>query len=301
LRKQSHCVPDSDNADVGKRNNLITLLEIFKGAFFMNKSLRLTESAIMIAIAFVLSILTVARMPFGGSISAFSMLPVVIIAFRYRTAWGLLAALTFAVLQLVMGMRNLTFVTGALSVVTVIMLDYIVAYVMIGLSGVFRGKIKDQGIALAAGALMACALRYTCHVISGATVWAGVSIPNVDSIQFSLAYNAAYMIPETLLTVVGAYFAGKAFTLTEPHVKRMPLEQSALNNIYAAIPFSFGTIISFILLFGMMQSREGFDITAVAEADIYSWLPPIAVFAVGIIGSVILKIGLKKTQKNEII
>ena len=44
----------------------------------MKKSLRLTESAIMLALAFVLSMVKVVDMPFGGSVTAFSMLPIIV-------------------------------------------------------------------------------------------------------------------------------------------------------------------------------------------------------------------------------
>jgi thiamine transporter len=253
----------------------------------------------MIAIAFVLSMLRVVDMPFGGSVTAFGMLPLVIIAYRYKIKWGLLAGLTFSALKLVMGLRNLSYATSATAGVAIILLDYIVAFTIIGLAGVLRGKVKDHGTALAGGALIACTARYACHVIVGCTVWAGVSIPSTDGLIFSMAYNASYMVPETLLTVIGAYFAGKAFTLTEPRVKRVPMERSSLINIYTAIPVSLGTVISFIMLFGMMQTKEGFDITAVANADIYRWITLAAVFAVGILSGLILRISLKQSIVSE--
>jgi thiamine transporter len=264
----------------------------------MNKSLRLTESAVMVAIAFVLSMLTVLRMPFGGSVSAFSMLPVAIIAYRYRWKWGLLVGITFGVLQLVLGLRHLQWATSAAAVVAIILLDYLIAYALVGLSGLFRGKTKDHGTGLAFGSLLACVLRYICHVAVGATVWAGLSIPNSDALIYSLAYNAAYMVPETLLMVVGAFYAGKVFTITEPQIKRVPLEKGALNGIYSAIIFSFGTVIAFIRIFALMQTNEGFDITNVANANIYDWITIAAIFAVGVAGSLIVKASLKPSARS---
>jgi thiamine transporter len=259
----------------------------------MNKSIRLTESAIMIAVAFVLSMMAIARMPFGGSITAFSMLPVALIAFRYKTAWGLFAGFTFAVLQLTMGLTNLQWATSATAVIAIILLDYIVAYVVVGISGIFRGKIKDNGTAFAFGSLFACVLRYISHVVVGYFVWAPMLDPAPDNlIIYSIIYNAAYMVPETLLMVVGAYFVGKAFTLTEPEIKRIPLGKGAFVNFYSVIPVSIGMVIVFVRIFGMMQSREGFDVTLLGSADIYAWITIAVIFTVGLLASIILRVTL---------
>ena len=110
----------------------------------MKKSLRLTETAIMIALGFILSMLKINDMPFGGSVTVFSMLPVIVVAYRYGTAWGLLAGFAASFLQMLMGLKNLTYATSGAAVIAIIMLDYIVAFAVMGLGGIFRGKIKDQ-------------------------------------------------------------------------------------------------------------------------------------------------------------
>ncbi|MDR0197287.1 MAG: energy-coupled thiamine transporter ThiT [Oscillospiraceae bacterium] len=264
-----------------------------------NKSLRLTESAVMVSLAFALSMLQIIPMPFGGSVTAMSMLPVAVAAYRYGTPWGLLTGFAFSLLQLIMGMKNLTYATSAAAAIAIILLDYVMAYTVIGLSGVFKGKIKDRGNALATGVFTACLLRYICHVISGCTVWAGVSIPTSGGLIFSLAYNSAYMIPETLITTVGAYFAGKAFTLTEEQIKRVPMERGALINLYTAIPASVGTVFAFVMIFAMIQTEDGFDITAAASAGVVEWVPVITVFAVGILAAAVIRFALKRKTPNQ--
>lgn len=265
----------------------------------MKKSLRLTESAVMLALAFVLSLIKVIDMPFGGSVTAFSMLPIAVIAYRYGTAWGLLTGFTYSVLQMLMGMKNLTYGTSAAAVVAIIMLDYIVAFTVIGLSGIFKGKIKDQGISLAAGTLVACVLRYLCHVISGCTVWAGVSIPDSDGLIYSLAYNATYMIPETLLTITGAFFAGKILTLGSEQIKRLPMEKSSLKNLITALPIVLSAVIAFAVICSMMQSEAGFDITALADTEIYDWISVIVVIAVGAAAGLIIRFTAFREKNAE--
>lgn len=263
----------------------------------MKKSLRLTETAIMIALGFILSMLKIIDMPFGGSVTAFSMLPVIIIAYRYGIPWGLLAGFAAGLLQMLMGLKNLTYATSAWAGIAIVMLDYIVAFAVMGLGGIFKGKIKDQGVSLAAGTFVVCFLRYICHVISGCTVWAGVSIPTSDGLLYSLVYNCAYMVPETILTVVGAYYAGKVFTLTSERMKRIPLDTSSAVNLLSSIPAVLSVVISFVIIFSMFQTEDGFDITAITQTHVFEWMPVIIILAVGIVTTVIIK---KVAFKNKV-
>lgn len=235
----------------------------------------------MLALGTVLSMVYIVELAFGGKVTAFSMLPIIVIAYRYKTAWGLFAGFAYSLLQMLLGLKNLSYATSGAAVAAIILLDYVVAFTFLGFAGIFRGKIKDSGVALALGSVMVCALRYICHVISGCTVWAGVSIPSADGLIYSLAYNAAYMIPETLTTAVGAYFIGKAFVITEENIRRVKLENSASTNLYAAIPPVMSVVIAFVLIFGMIQTEEGFDITAITRADAFSWISVAVIIAIG--------------------
>ena len=264
----------------------------------VNKTLRLTETAIMVAAAAVLSLIKIVDMPFGGSVTLFSMLPIAIISFRYGVPWGLLAGFTNAIIQMLFGMKNLTYGTSAAAVIAIIMLDYIVAFIVIGISGMFRDKIKDNGTALALGTLIACVLRYACHVISGCTVWAGVSIPDTEGLLYSLAYNASYMIPETIVTVLGAFFAANIFTLRSEEIMRIPLKDKSALTLFTALPISLGIVIIFAMLCGMMQGESGFDITALGSAEIWDWLTIIIIAVVAAVASAIVNVTLSAKLKT---
>ena len=142
-----------------------------------NKVLMLTESAVMIAFATVLSIVKIVDMPYGGSVTACSMLPLLIIADRYGTKWGLLTSFTYGVIQMFLGMDNLSYATSFWAAIAIILLDYFVAFVVLGLGGLFRKITKTQGQALCAASVVTGFLRYLCHTISGCTVWAGMALP----------------------------------------------------------------------------------------------------------------------------
>ena len=179
------------------------------------KMLRLVESGLMLAMATVLSFVKVLDLPYGGSITAFSALPILLVAYRHGLWQGLLTAFAHALIQLLLGTSVFSYGFSIQAVIAIVMLDYILAFTVLGLGGVFRRQCESQGTALVLGALLTGALRYTLHTIAGCTVWAGLSIPDSAALIYSLAYNATYMLPETLVTALGAWYLSKAVDLRE--------------------------------------------------------------------------------------
>ena len=195
------------------------------------KMLRLVESGLMLAVATVLSMVKVLDLPYGGSITAFSALPVIIVAYRHGLGQGLLTALAYALMQLALGGSALSYATSPIAAAAIVVLDYLLAFTVLGLGGIFRNKVHHQGTALVLGAVATGAMRYTLHVIAGCTVWAGLSIPTEAAMVYSLAYNATYMIPETLVTALGAWYLSRAVDLREDTLSRAksaPLRPAAL-------------------------------------------------------------------------
>lgn len=163
--------------------------------------LMLCESAVMLALATVLSIIPFFQMPMGGSVTLFSMLPVLIIAYRYGMKWGFAVSSTYGLIQMVLGLNNLSYATNAVAVVAIILFDYVVAFGVLGFGGMFR-KLKLQPVGFALGAGVACVLRFLCHFLTGITVWADYVDGVWPVIIYSLTYNGSYMLPETAITVV---------------------------------------------------------------------------------------------------
>ena len=115
----------------------------------------------MLAFAVVLSILKLVDLPYGGSITICSMLPIALIAYRYGTRWGLLTAFAFSLIQMLDGVKNLQYATSFGALVAIMLLDYILAFLVLGLCGIFRGKIRSQS-----GALTPALFWPACCVIS---------------------------------------------------------------------------------------------------------------------------------------
>lgn len=170
---------------------------------------RLTESAILLAIATVLSLIQIAGpWVLGGSITICSMLPIVMLSQRYGTKWGLFSALVYSLLQLVLGIKNVQYAPDAISAIAIILLDYVIAFTVLGFSASFNGIIKNRRTAILVGIAATFFARFVCHFLSGVLIWE-VLWPNALSWTpaiWSLAYNGSYMLPETIITCVAAFF-----------------------------------------------------------------------------------------------
>lgn len=169
--------------------------------------LRLVESAVLIAIGTVLSILAFPGFwPLGGSITLCAMLPIVVLAHRHGTAWGLLCGLIYALLQMVLGFQNVQYATSAVMALGIILLDYVLPFTLIGLSAVFNKAVSNRPLSITLGILMTFSLRFLCHFLSGIIIWEALW-PNElgwAAPLWSLSYNGSYMLPETLITIAAA-------------------------------------------------------------------------------------------------
>lgn len=166
--------------------------------------LMIAESAIMIALGTVLSLIAFAPWPQGGSITVFSMLPVLIIAYRYGIKWGLGVGAVYGLLQMILGMSALSYATNALAAICIVLFDYVVAFGVLGFGGLFR-KMPNQAVGFTLGVTVACLLRFLCHFLTGVTVWADYAKSLWGIIIYSLSYNGSYMLPELVITaLVGA-------------------------------------------------------------------------------------------------
>ena len=201
-----------------------------------NKTKRLTESAMLLSVAIVLELCSkmfIPELPFGGQVTLVSMLPVVLISYRHGVKWGLVSGAAYAMIEMAIGAKTVTaafqpgyFGDGVLILNAFVMclLDYLVAFTVLGLGGLFRDRIENRGRALCCGVLVALGCRYVAHIFSGYILFAGWAewfftqdgfpawgaslvaslSPTALGMLYSIVYNGMYMIPEMILTVVAA-------------------------------------------------------------------------------------------------
>lgn len=267
----------------------------------VSRTRTLVECAMMIAIASVFSMIKLIDLPYGGSVTIASMLPIVIISYRHGLGWGLGAGLVYGVIQQLLGLNTLSYVSTWQSIVAIILLDYIVAFAVIGLAGVFR-NMKSQSTALVFGSILAGLLRYICHVISGATVWAGLSIPDEAALLYSLAYNATYMLPEIIVLVILAYYLGSAVDLRRDLPTRVARTESPKAFM---VKFGSGLLLSGMLIydvaavFSKLQNEETGEFFIQGISDV-NWLRVGIISAVCLISICALMVyGKTKTPEEE--
>ena len=170
---------------------------------------KLTESALFIAIATVLSLLKI-DLPFGGGVTIVSMLPLILISHRWGWKWGVLTAFVYSLIQLMMGLDNVGYATGFVMALGVILLDYVVAYTVIGFSGMFDGPCGKTRASVAVGIAVTFCLRFVCHLITGAWIWGEwmpetfMNMTMTGPWLYSFLYNGWYMLAELVITEIVA-------------------------------------------------------------------------------------------------
>lgn len=186
---------------------------------------KFVECALMVAIATVLSLIEI-ELPFGGGLTLCSMLPIILISHRHGIGWGLATSFTYSLIQLVLGLKNVSYGETFVMAAGIVMLDYVVAYTVLGLSGIFNKVFKDRSkpTAVVVGVIVTFTLRFVCHLVSGAWIW-GVWMPDefmgmtmTNPWIYSALYNGWYMLGEMILSTIvvlllykplGKYFRGE--------------------------------------------------------------------------------------------
>jgi thiamine transporter len=146
----------------------------------------LVEVALAAALAVVLSMIKVYRLPQGGSLSL-EMIPVFYIAVRRGGVLGCMTGLLLGLGQLFFG----AYIVYPMQVI----LDYPLAFTLLGVAGFMR-RTPLVGI------FVGCTLRYLSHFVSGVLFFAEYAPKGMNVWAYSAIYNAGYMLPETVVTLI---------------------------------------------------------------------------------------------------
>lgn len=172
---------------------------------------KLTVSAMLIALSTVLSLIKPIDLPLGGSVTPFAMLPVMLIPIMYGVRFGFFACFVNSVVQMLLSIAEVvSWGMTPLVLVSCILLDYILAYTVLGFTGFAKNKGKGAIIGFA---LLSLSLRFLMHFISGTVLFGNFSDGVWTVIWGSITYNASYMVPEMITTTLAlfALFSNKAF------------------------------------------------------------------------------------------
>ncbi len=183
----------------------------------------LVEGALIVALATILSFIRVMKLPWGGSVTLLSMLPITLFSVRRGLRAGMAASVLFSLIQFFQGITDGLFGWGLTPgmLIACILLDYLLAYSVLGLAGLFGKKTYSGAMT---GITLSVALRFLVHFLSGIIIWKSVgalwgNFTTDNFYLYSFLYNGAYMLPELIFTLIGATVLLKA-----PPTRKLLLE-----------------------------------------------------------------------------
>lgn len=185
-----------------------------------SKTRKLVEGAAMVALATVLSYVRVFKLPWGGSVTLLSMLPIVVYSLRWGIKDGFMVSFVFSLVQFLQGVGDGLFGWGLTPgmLIACIVLDYLGAYTILGIAGFMKNKGTPGAIIGVATAIVG---RFIFHFLSGVVIWHSFGelwdgFSTDSEILYSLLYNGAYMLPELLITLMATIII-----LSVPSTKRL--------------------------------------------------------------------------------
>ena len=160
---------------------------ILGGLYFRHVHLStrtLVNMSLMLAITVVLHQIKLFHMPQGGSVTAGSMVPLLLIAYRYGAGIGSLAGFLYGLIDLLLN----PFIVHPVQV----LFDYPLPYMAMGLAGLWSKHLY-------VGTALAFIGRFFCHFISGIVFFASYAPSGMSPVLYSMAFIASYLLPEFII------------------------------------------------------------------------------------------------------
>lgn len=180
------------------------------------KAKSIAFAGIMVALSFGLSYVKIFSMPQGGSLTLFSMLPIMLYAYMFGPREGLMAASAYSVLQCVQGVYYLHFLQ--------FLFDYIIGFSVLGLAGLFYkskmrirlpiekvdkvwikglfSTINNFPLPLVLGMTIGFVARYLASVIAGYVFWGEFAPMGQHPLLYSVVYNSILLL-DGLIALAG--------------------------------------------------------------------------------------------------
>ena len=171
---------------------------------------KLTVSAMLVALAVVLSFIKIFDARYGCSVTAGSMVPLILIGCLFGSKQGVLACFVYALIQMLLGFvappANTFFAFTA-----EVLLDYVIAFGVLGLSGTFFKAMGKKAYALPVAGFIVIFCRFICHFLSGILIWGIYAGEGQPVWLYSLTYNGSYMLFEAIISAVILAAVSKPF------------------------------------------------------------------------------------------
>ena len=165
------------------------------------KTFNLTRASVMIALSSALSFFKIIELAKGGSVTLGSMVPVILISFIIDAKWGIFSAFCYSLVQMLIGGIAAPPTQNFIYYFLVIMLDYVVAFTVLGLGSTLSSFVKNKTAKLISGTFIVVFLRFVCHFLSGILIWDVYAPEGQNVFLYSLIYNGSYMGIELIVTL----------------------------------------------------------------------------------------------------
>ena len=167
----------------------------------INKNIKsFVISAVFIGLAFVASKIKIIPMPYGGSVTFFSMLILSLPPYFFGWKVGLVSTFAYSLLKTVLG--------GYIYTPFQVVLDYILSYTIFFVVGFFN----EKKYGLEKGLVLAAFLRLIFTCLSGYLFFKMYAPEGINPIIYTIIYNGSYIGVEVLITLV---------VLSVPKVKKL--------------------------------------------------------------------------------
>jgi thiamine transporter len=179
---------------LGQVSTLIVIVLLFFGILISGSGKKadtkaMVTSAVLVALSIALNQIILFRMPQGGSITAFSMLPIVVCAYFYGVRRGMMAGMCVGLIDLIFN----PYVIHPIQM----LLDYPLAFGALA----FAGLMRTRKFGLISGYIVGLLSRYFCSVLSGIIFFGQYAPEGFNAFTWSIYYNITYLGVEGVLTV----------------------------------------------------------------------------------------------------
>jgi thiamine transporter len=159
----------------------------------------LAEVPIFVALALVLNHIKIYQLPYGGSVTLGSMVPILLLAYRWGLRVGVFGGAVFGLIQMILD--------GWVYHPLGMFLDYPLAFGFLGLAAL----LEDRPLI---GVVVALTSRFLSHFLSGVLFFWMYAPEGMSPILYSALYNGSYILPEMAISAILIYLLHRRGILT---------------------------------------------------------------------------------------
>ena len=143
--------------------------------------------SLMLAVTILLQQIRLYHFPQGGSVTLGSMIPLMLLTYRYGASVGVFAGFIFGLINIILD----PFILHPVQV----LFDYPLPFMAVGLAALYQKNIIVSTFLVFAG-------KFVCHFISGVVFFASYAPEGSSPIIYSLTVNGLMILPECLICCV---------------------------------------------------------------------------------------------------